>query len=241
MRALDVFPLPGGTYTRSSGYGSRVDPISGRNSNFHGGVDYAAAAGTPIFAPWAGTVRTGFEAGGAGNWSWVTADNGDLFKAFHLSRYEVRSGPVASGQVIGYVGTTGASTGAHLHAELWQGGTRIDPTGFLAAAPLKGQAPAPAPAPADNALAGIAAWAKATVLAIQPNHGVGQGAKGDTVKAIQFLLCGKGHQCVCDGDFGPGTKAAVAAYQSNLRSFFHDNSIVSDGIVGPVTAYFLAA
>lgn len=139
MRELTVFPLPPGTYYKTSGYGSRTNPVTGAPGTFHRGVDYGAATGTPLFAPFDGQVTTGYEAGGAGNWIWVV--NGpDMFKSFHHSGYEVRSGFVKAGQVIAYIGTTGSSTGAHAHLELWENGRNIDPTGFLDRAPLKGAA-----------------------------------------------------------------------------------------------------
>lgn len=128
---VDIFPGPS-WLIKTSGYGQRVDPL-GRGAGFHGGVDYGSPnpgvnpiCGAPIYAPWDGFVASGSEAGGAGNWIWVTADN-RLFKAFHLTSYVVRSGRVVAGTHIGNTGTTGASTGCHNHWELWQNGVRIDP------------------------------------------------------------------------------------------------------------------
>lgn len=146
MRELTVFPLPGGTYRKSSGYGVRTNPVTGKAGTFHRGCDYAAPHGTPLYAPFDGAVTTGNEPGGAGLWIWV--QNGpDLFKSFHHSGYEVRSGTVKAGDTIAYIGTTGSSTGAHAHLELWENGRNIDPTPYLDRAPIKGSAPAPAPIP----------------------------------------------------------------------------------------------
>jgi hypothetical protein len=139
MRELTWFPLLE-SYPKTSGYGQRIDPITGAASSFHGGVDYGAPYGVPLIAPFEGNVTSGYESGGAGNWLWV--DNGpDRFKSFHHSEYAVRGGWVDAGQVIAYIGSTGASTGSHAHLELWDNGARIDPTGYLDRAPLLGYPP----------------------------------------------------------------------------------------------------
>lgn len=134
MRELVWFPLLE-DYAKTSGYGQRVDPITGAPGSFHGGVDYGAPHGAPVIAPWDGIVTTGYEAGGAGNWSWV--DDGPYrFKSFHHASPAVWSGWVAAGTVIAYIDSTGSSTGSHAHLELWDHGTRIDPTGYFDRAPL---------------------------------------------------------------------------------------------------------
>lgn len=124
---IDCFPLDklgpaGDEVIKTSGFG----PRGGRN---HNGVDYGTVQGrlngAPIHAPFAGVVHTGVEQGGAGQWVWVTNDDGRRFKAFHLSRWEQQTW-VQPGDIIGYVGTTGASSGPHLHAELWQGDRLVD-------------------------------------------------------------------------------------------------------------------
>lgn len=139
MRELDVFPLLE-SYPKTSGYGARVDPITGATGSFHRGVDYGAPYGVPVIAPYGGMVTTGYESGGAGNWSWVV-DGPYMFKSFHHSEVHVWSGWVNAGQTIAYIGSTGASTGAHAHLELWDNGVNIDPTGYLDRAPLLGHAP----------------------------------------------------------------------------------------------------
>jgi len=139
MRELTWFPLLE-PYEKTSGYGQRIDPITGAASSFHGGVDYGAPYGVPLVAPFDGNVTTGYESGGAGNWLWVDAGP-DRFKSFHHADYAVRGGWVDAGQVIAYIGSTGASTGSHAHLELWDNGTRIDPTGYLDRAPILGYPP----------------------------------------------------------------------------------------------------
>lgn len=134
MRELTFFPLLE-RYPMTSPYGPRIDPITGAAGDMHGGVDYGAPFGTPVIAPFDGIVTTGWESG-AGNWSWV--DDGPYrFKSFHHAEAVVYSGWVPAGAVIAYIDSTGSSTGSHAHLELWDHGTRIDPTGFFERAPLR--------------------------------------------------------------------------------------------------------
>jgi hypothetical protein len=139
MRELTYFPLLQ-SYPKTSGYGYRIDPITGAQGSFHGGVDYGVGWGEPLIAPYDGLITTGYE-GGAGNWLWCDA-GGDRFKSFHHDSFAVGSGTwVHAGQTIGYIDSTGSSTGSHAHLELWENGTRIDPTGYLDRAPLYGHVP----------------------------------------------------------------------------------------------------
>lgn len=105
--------------------------------------------GARVFAPWDGKVETGYQHGGAGNWIWVTANDGTLFKCFHLSNYKVRSGSVKAGDVIGFVGNTGKSDGAHYHVEVWVNGRAVDPAPFFYLIPT----PPPPPPPKDDDMA----------------------------------------------------------------------------------------
>lgn len=134
MRELTWFPLLE-PYPKTSAWGARVDPITGAASSWHRGVDYGVPYGEPVIAPFDGTITTGYEDGGAGYWSWV-ANGSDLFKSFHHSAFAMTSGWVNAGTTIAYIGSTGSSTGAHAHLELWDAGVNIDPTGYFDRAPL---------------------------------------------------------------------------------------------------------
>lgn len=137
MRELTCFPLLE-RYEMTSGYGSRVDPITGVPGKFHKGVDYGAPYGAAVVAPFDGEVTIGYESGGAGHWCWVV--NGpDMFKSFHHASAVVTSGWVSAGTTVAWIDSTGASTGSHAHFELWEGGTNIDPTGYFERAPLWGE------------------------------------------------------------------------------------------------------
>ncbi len=113
----------------SSSFGVRTHPISGFRK-MHQGTDFAAAMGTPVIAPADGVVVEARRWGGYGNWLRIRHSNGLESGYGHLSRYGagIRAGQrVSQGQVVAYVGSTGASTGPHLHYELWRGGQRINP------------------------------------------------------------------------------------------------------------------
>lgn len=123
--AQGLFLPVSGTVTSS--YGFRDNPVNGED-DFHAGVDIAAAYGTPVRCALGGQVaRTGYNAG-RGNYIVVRHADGLQTLYQHLSCAAVRAGEtVAEGQVIGHVGTTGISTGPHLHMELIVDGVRMDP------------------------------------------------------------------------------------------------------------------
>lgn len=122
------FTVPcSGALVVTSAFGWRDHPISGEES-FHTGVDLGAEYGTPIGAVWAGTVAYAGWYGGYGNV--VVLDHGDtVFTLYgHFAEVTVEPGQsVAAGDLIGYVGSTGYSTGPHLHLELWKKGQYVDP------------------------------------------------------------------------------------------------------------------
>ncbi|OLP62169.1 peptidase M24 [Xaviernesmea oryzae] len=120
-------PVPNGRL--SSGFGMRRHPILGY-SRMHPGTDWAAPRGTPIIATGNGVVvKAGWDSGGYGNQTLIRHANGYVSSYNHQSAIAkaVREGArVTQGQVIGYVGSTGLSTGAHLHYELIVNGTKVD-------------------------------------------------------------------------------------------------------------------
>ncbi|MBX9615841.1 MAG: M23 family metallopeptidase [Caulobacteraceae bacterium] len=116
----------------SSSFGVRTHPISGFR-RMHQGMDFAASTGTPVIAPADGVVVEARRWGGYGNWLRIRHSNGLESGYGHLSRYGsgIRAGQrVSQGQVVAYVGSTGASTGPHLHYEIWRNGQRINPSGI---------------------------------------------------------------------------------------------------------------
>ena len=118
-------PVDGAALT--SGFGFRMHPILGY-SRMHRGVDFAAGAGAPVLAAAGGTVTFAGWHGGHGNYVRVDHGKGLSTAYAHLSRINVRSGErVAQGERVGLVGSTGMSTGPHLHYEVWQNGRAIDP------------------------------------------------------------------------------------------------------------------
>ena len=116
----------------SSPFGYRYHPISGKYK-MHYGIDLAAPTGRPIYATRGGTVSyTGYEKGGAGNW--VQINHGDGYKSvyMHMTKYVVKTGQnVAQGQLIGYCGSTGGSTGPHLHFGISYNGTYVNPANYM--------------------------------------------------------------------------------------------------------------
>lgn len=116
----------------SSGFGFRRHPIAGYRK-MHQGIDFAAGSGTPVVAPADGVVVEARRWGGYGNWLRIRHANGLESGYGHLSRYGsgIRAGQrVSQGQIVAYVGSTGASTGPHLHYEIWRRGQRINPAGI---------------------------------------------------------------------------------------------------------------
>lgn len=116
----------GGGYKVSSEFGPR-------NGKLHGGIDLAAPTGTPVMAAKAGTVTVSrTDNTGYGSWIGIKHDDGTETRYGHLSARDVQEGQrVNGGQVIGKVGSTGNSTGPHLHFEVRQNGNPINPRQFM--------------------------------------------------------------------------------------------------------------
>jgi murein DD-endopeptidase MepM/ murein hydrolase activator NlpD len=125
---------------QTSGFGMRRHPLLGY-SRFHRGIDIGAAYGSPIVAATDGVVTYAGWHGGHGNFVRIDHPGGLGTGYGHMSRIAVRPGTrVSQGQVIGYVGSTGLSTGPHLHYEVYRNGAAIDPSSvkFTMAAQLAG-------------------------------------------------------------------------------------------------------
>ena len=133
-----IRPVPGGV---SSGFGMRFHPIL-NYSRMHQGVDLRASYGTPIIAVSEGRVEFAGWHGGHGNAVEINHGGGLETLYGHMSRIAVRSGEnVRRGAVIGYVGSTGLSTGPHLHFEVHRNGVAVNPLGqaFSSRAQLSGE------------------------------------------------------------------------------------------------------
>ncbi len=135
------FSCPLKSYTRiSSEYGWRKNPVSGVNK-LHAGIDMAAPAGTPIYAAASGYVQVaGWSSGGYGNYVIIyhgKMSDGNTYSTLYGHMKSVATGAgrdVNQGDLIGYVGSTGNSTGNHLHLEVWKGGSKanaVNPRGYI--------------------------------------------------------------------------------------------------------------
>ena len=135
------FICPLKSYSRiSSEYGWRKNPVSGVNK-LHAGIDMAAGGGTPIYAAASGYVQVaGWSSGGYGNYVIIyhgKMSDGNQYSTLygHMRSVATSAGKyVQQGEIIGYVGSTGNSTGNHLHLEVWKGGSKanaVNPRGYI--------------------------------------------------------------------------------------------------------------
>ena len=125
-----LYPLPY-RVSITDAYGRRINPISGHRT-FHHGTDFAAGSGTAIYASRSGTVT---DAGYDDVYGYsVTINHGDGYSSLyaHMTHFVVSSGDyVTQGQVIGYVGSTGWSTGPHLHFSIYYNGSSVNPMNYV--------------------------------------------------------------------------------------------------------------
>ncbi|MDP5103496.1 MAG: M23 family metallopeptidase [Erythrobacter sp.] len=136
-RALDGIPqvVPATVQNITSGFGYRRDPFNGRGA-MHAGIDFKGAIGSPIFAAADGRVTHAGWKSGYGKAVEITHANGILTRYAHLSRIDVTVGqPIAAGATLGGLGSTGRSTGPHLHFEVRINDRAVNPRPFLEAAP----------------------------------------------------------------------------------------------------------
>ncbi|MBZ9794845.1 M23 family metallopeptidase [Mesorhizobium sp. ES1-4] len=125
-----VTPVSG---VMTSTFGPRKHPILG-TVRIHKGVDWAAPVGTPVMAAFDGKISFQGDGGSYGNLVKIAHANGRETRYAHMQKFAIASGvgtDVKAGDVIGYIGTTGLSTGPHLHFELYQNGEAIDPLGTV--------------------------------------------------------------------------------------------------------------
>ena len=138
------FICPLKSYTRiSSEYGWRKNPVTGVNK-LHAGIDFAAPAGTPIYAAASGYVQVaGWSSGGYGNYVIIyhgKMSDGNQYSTLygHMRSVATSAGKyVKQGEIIGYVGSTGNSTGNHLHLEVWKGGSKANAVNPRSYIPIK--------------------------------------------------------------------------------------------------------
>jgi len=127
-----TWTTPVSGYRLTSAFGMRKHPVL-KVTRMHNGIDMACAQGTPIYATRAGTVtRTSYQAGGAGNYVSINHLDGFSSIYMHMTHYVVSQGQsVSRGQLIGYVGSTGISTGPHLHFGISYAGTYVNPLAYI--------------------------------------------------------------------------------------------------------------
>lgn len=126
-----LYPLPYQVAITDS-YGYRTHPVTGEKGKWHNGVDFAAGSGTAIYATKSGTVTTALDSSIWGNY--VVINHGDGFSSLyaHMQGLIVSVGDyVKQGQVIGYVGSTGLSTGPHLHFTIYYNGADVNPMNYV--------------------------------------------------------------------------------------------------------------
>lgn len=122
----NLWPL--GSYDITSYFGGRVNPFDNYSSDWHDGIDIADYYGAPIYASASGMVRYAGWYGGYGRYVKIEHDYGYMTAYGHMSSINVYDGEyVEKGDVIGYVGSSGNSTGPHLHFEVMQYGSQVDP------------------------------------------------------------------------------------------------------------------
>lgn len=125
--------LPAKVRSMSSDFGNRMDPFLGRPA-FHAGIDFGATTGTPVYATASGRVAEAGRNGGYGLMVELAHEHGLSTRYAHLSAVAVQEGArVDVGQLVGYVGSTGRSTGPHLHYETRRADKALDPSTFIEA------------------------------------------------------------------------------------------------------------
>lgn len=216
MASFKVHVLEKNPEIITSGYGQRKDPVTGAPKDFHHGVDLVGPnySLSYIISFAAGTVTTVSYSSARGNY--VIVKHNDTYS----TRYQhMESGTVAvkvgqevsKGQRLGYMGATGKVTGKHLHFEMLENGSPVDPISYLEG---------------TKTISTGGADEKVVVIA--------RGDEGVQVNILQGILISLGYYTMSiDGHFGPGTEEAVKKYQS-------DHGLSVDGRCGPATSKSIA-
>ena len=127
-----IWPVPGHSRI-SSPFGDRKDPFTGLTT-FHSGIDVSAPTGTPIVASYDGEVAWAYYSGSAGNWIGIDHGNGLYTIYMHMSKFVAKKGDIVkAGDIIGLVGSTGRSTGPHLHFSVRLNGKYVGPLDYVVA------------------------------------------------------------------------------------------------------------
>jgi murein DD-endopeptidase MepM/ murein hydrolase activator NlpD len=243
-----VWPLEGvygKNFRTTSSFGWRTHPIT-KNRKHHNGEDLigqkwvrSMAAGTVIAARASKSKKSNGEPGGFGYFVTVRhMIGGEYYTSLyaHLKKgsFQVKEGDkVSAGQLLGEMGTTGASTGVHLHWEIWKGKTHgwtadgrgfADPIAFLAAHAAAGAVAESIGKPSVDK----EELKKYAAPANKPKYtdamSIGDADRGEDVAYLQKFL-----GIAIDGIFGPKTHSAVIAFQRKHKG------IIADGVVGPIT------
>jgi len=115
----------------SSNFGYRADPMTGRTA-FHGGIDFAGTEGSDVYSVADGVVTYSGQRTGYGNVVEINHGDGLVTRYAHARAVAVKAGDMVSkDQLVAYMGSTGRSTGTHLHYEVLRNGKQIDPTTFI--------------------------------------------------------------------------------------------------------------
>ena len=213
-----------GTFAMTSEYGWR----SFRGAEFHAGLDFAAPGSPPVLAVAPGTVTLASAAGSAGNMVQIDHGDGVESQSMHLSRIDVAKGEsVVAGQQIGVQGSTGDSTGPHLHLAVRVGGATVDPRAWLSARGVT----LPAPGATGTGASGPTAGGPRTAVSPRCDE-VALAAGGADVKpgtvpeAYRPWVLKAGQTCAA-------SPPALLAAQIEAESGWNANAVSPVGAVGP--------
>lgn len=199
-----------------------------RSGSAHGGFDIANATGTPIRAAANGKVIYRGYGARSGNMITVRHAGGWTTKYMHLSRYNVVNGAsVKKGQIIGYMGSTGKSTGPHLHLQIERNGATVRDASLIN--DFRCGSSVTAGREIAYAFPGLPKTGGSVTPPTSSSYPtLRQGASGSAVIQLQNLLKARGYSVAVDGQFGPATNTAVRRFQANIGTS-------ADGVVGPKT------